>query len=1086
MRVSPRAAVCLLLFLLPAVVAGVPARAADDDFRGGPKEFKKLKYRSLGPAVGGRVARACGVSGDPLTYYAATAGGGVWKSSDGGQHWKPIFDDHIATLGSIAVAPSDANVLYAGSGEANIRGNVQPGNGIYKSTDAGKTWKHVWKQVGQIGTLIVHPTNPDIAYAAVLGNAFGPGDARGVYRTVDGGKEWQRVLFKDRDTGASDICFDSANPRLLYAGLWQTRRRPWEMTSGGPGSGLYVSRDGGDSWTQLIPAPTAESADFGKDASAGKKYAAGLPEGIWGKVGLAVAPSDPRRIYAIIEADKGGLFRSDDGGDSWTLVNATRAIRQRAWYYSTLTVDPHKPDVVWIPQVPLLKSIDGGKTFHKIKFVHHGDHHDIWIDPKNPQRIIDSNDGGVDISLNGGETWFAPPLPIAQFYHIQVDSRTPYFVSGTMQDIGAGSGPSNSLRIDGIGLADWRYVGGGEAGWTAHDPVDPDIVYAGEYGGYITRFDHRTGQARFIGIYPFNPSGHASEKLRYRFQWTAPIVLSPHSSKVLYHAANVLFKTSDAGKTWTAISGDLTRNDRAKQQWSGGPITGDNTGVEVYGTIFALAESPKQKDLLWAGTDDGLVHVTQDGGKTWSNVTANIKGLPEWGTVVGIEVSPFEAGTAYVVVDNHRMDDLKPYLFQTKDFGKTWKSLSDKLAQDVHLHVVREDPARKGLLYLGSERGLHFSSDDGVTWQSLQLNLPTVAVHDLVVKNNDLVIGTMGRSIWIFDDLTPIRNQAETAGQEMHLLAAQPAVRYRYSDISLQRSRPQGLTDNPPQGVVLHYFLKSKPKGDLKIEILDKQNQVIATLKSKEDEPEEKDDVSSDEEEKEKHLLGTEPGLVHRAVWDLRYQGATPIKKARVDAGKPKIGPLVLPGVYTAKLTADGKSLTTLVKVEPDPRVKLDAAELEGQLALTLEIRDDITRLARTVEQLRRVRQQLKERNQLLKDDPKAAALVKASQELLPKLDELEGKLHNPKAEVPYDILAQKGGAQLYSQLAWLFELLKDADGAPAQGIREVAQEQQLVLKKLELEWQILAAGELKKLNDQAKNLDQPIVILPVAEKTGK
>ena len=721
---------------------------------GGPEEFKFLKFRSIGPDCGGRVSRATGVLGDPLTFYAGTASGGVWKSSDGGYTWKSVFDDQpIASIGSIAVAPSDPNVVYVGSGEANIRGNVAPGNGIYKSADSGKTWKHVWKQEGQIGTLIVHPKNADVAFAAVLGKAFGPNPERGVYRTRDGGKSWQPVLKKNPDTGASDICFDPSNPNILFAGLWQARRSPWQLTSGGPGSGLYTSHDGGETWTQLT----------------GK----GLPSGIWGKVCVAVAASDGTRVYAMIEAERGGLFRSDDGGETWKLANGGHFLRQRAWYFSTITIDPKNPDVVWCPQVNMLKSIDGGKTFHAVKGFHHGDHHDLWIDPSKPRRIIDSNDGGVDLSADGGKNWRAPPLPIAQFYHVAADNRNPYHVSGAMQDLGTASGPSNSLSAGGITRGDWRDIGGGEAGFTAPDPSDPGIIYAGEYGGYISRYDDRIRQARNVSIYPTNPSGHGAEDLRYRFQWTAPILASIHHPHTVFHGANVLFRSDDGGVHWNAISPDLTRNERSKQKWSGGPITGDNTGVEYYDTIFALAESPKEKDLLWTGSDDGLVHVTRDGGKNWKNVTPNIHGLPEWATVACIEASPFDAGTAYVTVDAHRLGDNHPYLFKTSDFGGTWRSLADKLPADQYLHVVREDPKHKGLLYAGTELGLQFSTDDGAAWKQLKLNFPTVAVHDLVVKNNDLVVGTHGRSIWILDDLTPFRQMtSEIAKENVHLVPA--------------------------------------------------------------------------------------------------------------------------------------------------------------------------------------------------------------------------------------------------------------------------------------------------------------------------
>jgi photosystem II stability/assembly factor-like uncharacterized protein len=1081
-----------LLALSLAATALLSAVSADEP-KGGPPEFKRLQFRNVGPAAGGRVARACGVPGDPLTYYVAAAGGGVWKSSDGGITWKAVTDEQpISSVGSLAVAPSDPNVIYVGAGEANIRGNVQPGNGIFKSTDAGKTWSHVWKHEGQIGTLIVHPTNADVAYAAVLGHAFGPNDERGVYRTTDGGKNWQRVLFKDRDTGASDVAFDPSNPRVLFAGLWQTRRLPWELTSGGPGSGLYVSRDGGDTWTQFVAPPKDDSPDFGKDAPKGKKYAAGLPEGIWGKVCLAVGRNG-KRVYAMIEAEKGGLFRSDDGGDTWTLINAGRGLRQRAWYFSTVTVHPTDPDVIYCPQVPLLKSIDGGKTFQRVKGPHHGDHHDIWIDPKNPERIIDSNDGGVDISTNGGESWHAPPLPICQFYHVAADNRTPYHVSGTMQDIGTASGPSNSLG-GGIRLGDWYPVGGGETGFTAPDPSDPNIVYAGEYGGYLSHYDHRTGQVRCISVYPYNPSGHGAEDLRYRFQWTAPVLISPHDPAVLYHAANVLFKTTDGGQTWKPISPDLTRNDKAKQKWSGGPITGDNTGVEVYCTIFALAESYVKKDLLWAGSDDGLVHVSRDGGKTWDNVTP--KELPEWGTVVCIEPSRFDAAAAYVVVDNHRQDDMKPYLFATTDAGKTWKKLGGGLPQNVFLRAVREDPKRKGMLYLGTERGLEFSTDAGATWTPLKLNFPTVAVTDFVVKGNDLVVATNGRSLWILDDLTPLREWSkDIAAKPAHLFSTQPAYRYHYAG-TLSEKLERGSAPNPPKGAILHYHLKEKPKGDLTLEILDDKGQVIRTLTSKE-EPKEKDAAEEGDysEKEKKEPLPTEPGL-HRVVWDLRYEGAKGIKGAKIDSGEPESGPLVLPGKYTVRLTAGGQAVTTTVEVKLDPRerpastpaksVDLQAAvkveDLEAQLAATLKIRDDLVRLTRNVEQMRAVKKQLETRNELLKDDKNAEPLVKASQEFVKKLDTLEEKFHNPKAKVAYDILAQKGGAQLYSQLGYLYDLIQSGDGPPPQGWREVYEEQALLLKKYELEWKLLVAEDLTKLNEEAKKLDIPGVIVPPLE----
>lgn len=1071
MKHTLAAAICLSL-------AGAGLAQAPEKWET-PAPFKGLKYRSIGPAAGGRVSRVCGITGDPLIYYAATAGGGVWKSTDGGLSFKPIFDDQpVSSIGSIAVAPSDPNVIYVGSGEANIRGNVAAGNGIYKSTDAGKTWKHVWQAIGQIGTMAVHPTNPNIAYAAVLGSPFGPGKERGVYRTTDGGATWKQVLSKDADTGASDVCIDPNNPRIVFAGLWQTRRKPWEMTSGGPGSGLYVSRDGGDTWTQLKPSK------------------AGLPAGPWGKIGVAVAPSNSQRVYALIEASDGGLFRSDDGGDSWKRVNDHHGLRQRAWYYSTITVDPSNADVVWCPQVPMLKSIDGGETFKRVRGIHHSDHHDLWIDPKNPKRMISANDGGVDVTNDGGKTWFAPPLPIAQFYHINCDNSVPYRVMGNMQDLGTASGPSNSLSSSGIRLGDWYTVGGGETGFAVPDPSDPNVVFAGEYGGYLSRYDHRTRQTRNVTAWPANPSGITPAEMKYRFQWTAPVMFSPNDPKTLYHGANVLFRTRDGGQTWEAISGDLTRNDKNKQQWSGGPITGDNTGVEVYGTIFALAESPKQKGVLWAGSDDGLVHVSQDDGKTWTNVTSAIPDFPDWGTVRCIEPSPYDAGTAYVVAEAHRLNDFRPYIWKTTDFGKTWQSLSEKLPQETYLHVVRADAVKKGLLFVGTERGVAYSTDDGATWHPLKLNLPTAAVHDLHIKGNDLVLGTLGRSIWILDDITPIRAMTPAiAAKPAHLFEVSPANRWRYSGGFSHTGR--GSASNPSAGPVIHYLLSKKPAKDLKLEILDSKGQVVVTYKGKVDgakggdQPKDSVDDADDDDDDDspdggdikppKREIPITSGAIQRFVWDMELPGGAIIPKAKVDSGNPVEGMLAPPGEYSARLTVDGKAQTVPFTIRPDTRVEGD---LSAQNEFALKVRDDFAKLAGTVQQIRAIRKQLESRNALVDNDPKVKDLVAESKELIRKLNSLEEKLHNPKAQVTYDIFGPKGGAKLYSQYAFLFGVVKEGDGLPTQGMKQVYSELAAELRKLTDEFQALIANDLVKLNAKAKELDLPIIIVPAVKPT--
>ena len=1050
----------LLFVTLTSVLllAPVYSNSADDSQNGlaDPEGLQSLKYRLIGPAWGGRVSRVAGVAGNPNVYFMATASGGVWKSDNGGTQWKPVFDKQpISSIGSIAVAPSDPNIVYVGSGEANIRGNVAAGNGIYKSTDGGNTWAHVWEQEGQIGTMVVHPTDADVAFAAVLGHAFGPNPERGVYRTKDGGQSWEQVLKKDDLTGASDVALDLSNPSVVFAGLWQTRRRPWKMTSGGPGSGLYLSRDGGDTWKQLSEK--------------------GLPPGIWGKVGVAVAPSDGRRVYALIEAEEGGLFRSDDGGESWTKINGSRELRQRAWYYSTITINPTNPNELWCPQVPMLRSIDVGKTFTHVHGLHHGDHHDVWIDPANPKRIIAGNDGGVDISLDGGETWYAPPLPICQFYHISVDNRVPFYVAGSLQDIGTTQGPGNSLSRAGIRNTDWYGVGGGEAGWVVSNPEDPNIVYAGEYGGYISRYDHRTRQAASVSIYPENPSGHGAEDLRYRFQWTAPIATSPHDSRVVYHAANVLFRSVDGGQSWTAISSDLTRNDKSKQKWSGGPITGDNTGVEVYDTIFAVAESPIEKGLIWAGSDDGLVHLTRDGGATWQNLTDNIPGIPEWGTVKMIEPSRYTAGAAYLVVDTHRFDDMTPYLYKTEDYGQSWTRLDTALPRDVYLHAVREDKSSPGLIYLGTERGVAFSKDDGQTWNSLRLNLPTVAVHDLQVTGDSLVLGTNGRSAWILDDLTPLRdltptNQEATA----HLFPPAQTIRWRYHD----EEKGAWSGENPPNGVLIYYWLREKPTDEIVLEIYDEDGKLVRTLSSKQLPLSGSSEYEKEENELlEKWVLPAEQGL-NRAVWDLNWTGADMIKGAIIDYGFPLVGPMAVPGTYQLRLKAGGQVLTTDLKLVSAPNQAFSNEELGAQLGFALQVRNTITDLTKTGHLLQSIQSQLKERNRLLAENEQAKGLIEASNRLIPRLDDLEARIHNPNAQITYDVLAMKGGAQLYSRLAPLLLWINQGDTPPTQGAREVFESQAAELDKYKNEIGEVIDSDLRKLNEEADRLNLPVIYI--------
>jgi photosystem II stability/assembly factor-like uncharacterized protein len=1036
-------------------------------------ELGAIEFRPLGPWISGRVTRVAGVVGDPLTYYAAYSQGGVWKSTNGGRHWAPIFDDQPTnSIGSLAIAPSDPHVIYVGSGEANIRGNVSLGSGIFRSTDAGKTWEHVWKTRGQIGTMAVDPRNPDIAFAAVLGSPFGPNKDRGVYRTIDGGKTWQLVLAKDENTGASDVAIDPNNPRIVFAGMWQARRRPWESTSGGPGSGLYRSADGGATWKQL------------------KEH--GLPEGVWGKVGVAVAPSNSDIVYALIEAQEGGLFRSADGGESWERVNGHPSLRQRAWYYTVLTVDPTNADVVWFPQVPLLKTVDGGKTIISVDAKIHGDHHDIWIDPRNPRRIVSGNDGGVGISIDGGATWYAPPMPTPQFYNIDVDDRWPYRVGGTIQDWGTASGPAFTLLSgDGGGgpsLADFHAVGGGEAGDFVYDLGAPGHIYAGEYSGYISHYEEGKGNFRNISIYPRNFSGTPAKQAQYRFQWTAPIAPSWHDKSVLYHGANVLFRTNNRGATWEAISPDLTRNDKSKQQWTGGPITGDLTGVEVYNTIFSVAESRLAAGEIWVGTDDGLVQLTRDGGKTWNNITP--AKLPVWGTVEAVEPSRHTAGTAYVAVDARRLDDVRPYLFRTRDYGKTWQQLTNGLPADQHLFVVREDPKDPNLLYVGAERGLFVSRDGGASFTDWRNNLPAIGVADIEVKHDDLILGTR-RGIWILDDLTAVRALTPAIkAQPAHLFDARKAYRsrrdYRWDD------GVEGQAPNRSRGLNITYWLRDEPPkpaagatpspndpSELKLEIFDSSGALVRTLSSvAKPNRYAKDDPDEPEEPNEPEL--TKAKGLNRVQWDLRHDGAKRLANAKLDAGNPDDGPVVLPGVYTFKLHANGQVYSAQGEVGADPRSPVSPDELQQNHAFAIRARGALNTVASHIEAIRAIRAQTTDLKMRTEKLAAASALQTSAAALLARCDAIESRLHNPEAEVVYDVLrGHGGGAKLYSQIAPLYSDVQSSDYGPTQGQREELERNLAELAAIEREIAALRSEDLARLEAAAQALALPRVIVP-------
>jgi len=979
-----------------------------DDKNEGDPLFRGMKYRSIGPFRGGRSLTAAGIPSDPTTYYFGATGGGVWKSTDGANTWSPIFDkDGSPSIGSIAVAVSDPNIVYVGTGEACIRGNIGQGDGVWKSLDAGKSWKNIGlKDSRAIGKVIVNPRNPDIVFVAALGHPFGPNTERGVFRTTDGGKTWDKVLYKNENTGAIDLAFDPQNSNILFASLWEARRTPWSLSSGGPGSGIYRSSDGGTTWKEL------------------EEH--GIPKGPYGRIGLAVAANSDR-VYALIEAKDGGLYRSDDGGDTWDLVNGSHGLFQRAWYYMHVIADPQDANTVYVADVEFFKSTDGGRNFNKIK-VPHGDNHGLWIDPRNSKRMIVSNDGGVTVSLDGGKSWTREDnQPTAQFYHVIADTRTPYYVYGSQQDNSTVAIASRS--DDGaIGRDNWYEIGGGEAGYIAPNPADPNIVYAGDYQGNLTRFDRRTNQVQNIAVWPELSDARGAAPLEHRFQWTAPIVTSPHDPNTIYYGGERIFKTTDGGTHWQAISGDLTRNDKSKQQPSGGPITVDDTGTEYYDTVFSIAPSLLTKGLIWAGTDDGLIQITRDEGKDWTNVTP--KDLAPWSRISLIEASPHDAATAYVAVDRHQNDDLAPYIYKTSDYGATWTRITAGIPDGVFVRAVREDPKKKGLLYAGTERGVFVSFDDGAHWRSLQINLPITPIHDLVIKNDDLVLATHGRAFWILDDVSPLRQFADSVAQEdMHLY--QPATAYR-AHTGDAPARLSFAGKNPPNGAVIYFYLKHLPKPEIKqevkIEILDAAGAVIRKYSSSKNES--LDEPLDPDDKKPEKQIKPEEGL-NRFVWDLRYQEADRVPNYFLwEYGDGAKGPFAVPGNYQVRFTANGKTLTAPFEVKIDPRVTTSQADLEKQFKLEMDVRDQLNRVYDAVNQIQDVREQLDGLKKRLLPGDSTKTLFDGATALDAKLIAARDPLINFKISASEDSLAYAPGID--AKLAFLSMAVAGfADAAP-------------------------------------------------------
>jgi photosystem II stability/assembly factor-like uncharacterized protein len=1017
-----------------------------------PDQYKQLRFRYIGP-VGNRVIAIAGVPGSPDTYYAGAASGGLFKTTDAGAHWDAIFDDQdVSSIGALAIAPSDPNVVWAGTGESFIRSNISIGNGIYKSLDAGRTWTRMGlEKTGRIGRIVVDPRTPDIVVACALGHAYGPQEERGVFRTADGGRNWERTLFVDANTGCSDVAMDPNNPRVLFAGMWQIEIHTWGRTSGGPGSGLFRSTDAGLTWKRLTEH--------------------GLPKSPIGKVSAQVARSNSHRVYALIETgdgmptnygertQSGSLWRSDDGGDNWELVSSDRRLRGRTHYYTRFAIEPDNENEVFFLSAEFSKTIDGGKSTVDLtgKLAAAGDDHDMWIDPGNGDRMAVAHDDGLSFSVNRGRSWHQIQLPVAQMYHVTTDNQIPYNVYGNRQDGPSTRGPSNSRfpkQSDAddsgpIPRGSWHSVAGGESGWAIPDPTDDNIIWStgtgfGSVGGTVERFDERTRQAREVEIWPEATIGVPAGDNKYRFNWTFPLAISPHDHNAVYAGSQHVHRTTNGGQSWQVISPDLTLNDKSRQQMSGG-LTPDNVGVEYAGVVFAIAESPREKGLIWAGSNDGLVQVTRDAGAHWTNVTANIPGLPAWGTVSNIEPSRYDAGTAYVTIDLHQVNNRDPFVYKTDDYGKSWKSVAGDLPRSVqsYAHCLREDPVKKGMLYLGTENALYVSMDDGQHWLPLQAGLPHAPVHWMTIQEHfhDLVVATYGRGFWILDDITSLRQLTpQVVGAGAHLFTPRPA--YRFRPITEPMTMPDDATEgkNPPDGADISFWLKSPPPKDsdgqvkddaVQIVVSDAGGQAVRTLK-----------------------VGKHADVgINRVWWDLRYDPTTDIKlrtspqyapelKVGADGTRkfPTAGPLsvlVPPGTYTVKLLVYGQELKEALTVRKDPNTAGSDGDIQAQTKAMIEIRDNMNDVARLINQAESIRVQLAQLKAVVGDDEAGKSVRVAADDLDTKIVAVESHLFNlTSTGRGQDMLRTPN--QMFEKLSHVADVLSLADFRPTDQALEV------------------------------------------------
>lgn len=992
-----------------------------------PEINEGLEYRCIGPFRGGRSAAVTGVEGKPMLFYMGSTGGGVWRTENGGTTWENISDGYFGgSIGAIEVSKSHNNVIYVGGGEVTVRGNVSPGTGMYKSIDGGRSWNQIGLEKSRhIVRVRVHPDNPDIAYAAVLGDLFKDTEERGVYKTTDGGKTWNRVLFANNRSGAVDLILDPVNPEVVYASTWNVRRTPYDFSSGGDGSELWKSNDGGKTWESLMDNK-------------------GMPEGTIGIIGVTVSPANPDRVWAIIENESGGVFRSDDGGDTWEKTNSDRSLRQRAWYYSRIYADSQDPNKVYVMNVSYHKSSDGGKTFTSAN-APHGDHHDLWIAPEDPNRMVIADDGGGQVSYDGGKSWTTyMNQPTAQFYRVTTDDHFPYRIYGAQQD-------NSTIRIDSraqwgmIGNNNWESTAGGESAHIAPDPKDNEIVYGGSYGGYLTRYNHHTDMNRAINVWPDNPIGYGAEGMRYRFQWNFPLFFSPHDDNKLYTCSQFLHVSYNGGQNWEIISPDLSRNDSTKLVSSGGPITKDNTGVEYYATIFAALESPYEKGLLWCGSDDGLIHVSKDAGKNWTNVTP--KKLPEWSQINSIEADPFNKGGLYVAATMYRMGDYTPYLYHTKDYGQTWKLITNGIPAEHFTRVIRADQKVEGLLYCGTEFGMYISTDNGANWEPFQLNLPPVPITDLAIKDNDLIVATQGRSFWIFDDLNVIWDEvkSKTNTEELRLYSVHPTVGLGGSDRTSLRAGT-----NHPSGVRFYFNVPEETKN-MTMKFFDPQGELIRAYSSKASEKVDQIDF--------------EDGL-NTFHWDTRYPKADDFEGMLMWWGTLQ-GPKAPPGIYTARLISEnGDSVDSAdvnFEILLDPRTEGTAEDRQAQFAFLLEIRNKLDETHDAIRAMRGLKSQMASLKSRI-DNDKYASVIEEGERLDSLMTDIEKVLYQTKLKSNQDML--NFPIMLNNKLAHVASLASMGIYRPTEQMIGVAKD---ISSKIDVQldkWYAIQENDIPKYNE--------------------